>query len=350
MLFRQLFDTVSSTYSYLLGDERTREAVLIDSVFERHLRDLALIRELDLNLLATLDTHCHADHVTGAWLMRAALGSSIAASGVIGAEPIDRSLAEGDVVRFGDHALEVRSTPGHTNGCLTFVSSDRRLAFTGDCLLIRGSGRTDFQQGDPHRMWHSIRERIFSLPDECLLYPAHDYEGRTVSTVTEEKRFNPRIGGEAREEDFVGAMTNLALPHPKQLDVAVPANLRSGMPADGRYPAPAAWGPVVPSYGGIFEIDPEWVAKHRADVHLLDVRSRGEVEGELGQLQGAQLLPLDELRARLDEVPRGKPVVVICQSGKRSALATLQLKKGGVTDVANVAGGMLRWRHLALPG
>jgi len=350
VIFRQLFDTVSSTYSYLLGDERTREAVLIDPVFERHQRDLALVRELGLTLVSTLDTHCHADHVTGAWLMRSALGSTIGASGVIGAQNVDRPLADGEVVRFGDQSLEVRSTPGHTDGCLTFVTADQIMAFTGDCLLIRGSGRTDFQQGDPHRMWRSIRERIFSLPDACFVYPAHDYDGRTVSTIVEEKRFNPRIGGEAREEDFVGAMTNLGLPHPKQIDVAVPANLRAGMPDDGRYPAPAAWGPVVPSYGGIFEIDPEWVAKHRDQVHMLDVRTTGEVEGELGRLAGAQLLPLDELRARAAEVPRDKPVVVVCQSGKRSALATLLLKKAGVTDVANVAGGMLRWRHLGLPG
>lgn len=349
MIFRQLFDTVSSTYSYLLGDERTREAVLIDPVFERHLRDLALVRELDLRLVATLDTHCHADHVTGAWLMHSALGSDIAASAAIGAENVDRPLADGELFRFGDQVLEVRSTPGHTDGCLTFVTGDQRLAFTGDCLLIRGSGRTDFQQGDPVRMWHSIRERIFSLPESCFVYPAHDYDGRTVSTIVEEKRFNPRIGGEAREEDFVGAMKNLGLPHPKQIDVAVPANLRSGKPEDGRYPAPATWGPVFPSYGGIFEIEPEWVAKHRDAVHLLDVRTAGEVEGELGRLHDAQLVPLDELRARVAEVPRDKPVVVVCQSGKRSALATLVLKKAGITEVANVAGGMLRWRHLGLP-
>ncbi|MBI2388771.1 MAG: MBL fold metallo-hydrolase [Deltaproteobacteria bacterium] len=349
MIFRQLYDAVSSTYTYLLADEATREAVLVDPVYERHQRDLALVRELDVKLVAALDTHCHADHVTGVWLMKQATGAAIVAGAATGISPLDRALRDGDVVRFGGEELEARATPGHTSGCLTYVSSARRMAFTGDTLLIRGCGRTDFQQGDAHAMWRSIRERIFTLPENFFLYPAHDYEGRTVSTVAEEKRFNPRIGGEAREEDFVGYMENLGLPHPKQIAVAVPANLRAGMPDDGRYPAPATWGPVTPSYGGIFEIDAEWVARHRDEVHIVDVRSPSELEGELGRLHDAQAIPLDELRARAEEVPRDKPVVTICQSGKRSALATLLLRKAGVTDVANVAGGLIRWRQLGFP-
>jgi sulfur dioxygenase len=349
MMFRQLFDQASSTYTYVLADEGSREAVLIDPVFEQHARDAALLRELALKLLFTLDTHCHADHVTGAWLMKSELGSQIALSSAYGAANVDRPLAHGDIVRFGAGALEVRATPGHTDGCLSLVTADHRMVFTGDALLVRGAGRTDFQHGDACRLFRSIREQLFTLPDDCLVYPGHDYDGRTSSTIGEERLHNPRIGGAAREEDFVGYMRNLGLPHPKQLAVALPANLRAGQPEDGKAPAVPEWGPVVTTYAGLREIAPEWVARHRPEVQVLDVRSPVEFEGELGHLQGAQLIPLDELRARTAEVPADRPVVVVCQTGKRSGMATLILTKAGLTRVANLAGGMVRWRDLGLP-
>lgn len=220
MLFRQLFDQVSSTYSYLLADEDSREAVLIDCVFEQHERDAALIRELELKLCCVLDTHCHADHVTGAWLMKQAFSSQIALAGQYRAQNVDVPLQHGAVLRFGKHELEVRATPGHTDGCVSLVSAARDVVFSGDALLVRGAGRTDFQQGDAARLFRSIREQLFTLPDRCVVYPAHDYDGRTASTIAEERLYNPRIGGGAREEDFVGYMRNLALPHPKQLAVA----------------------------------------------------------------------------------------------------------------------------------
>ncbi|HEX2871379.1 MAG TPA: MBL fold metallo-hydrolase [Polyangiaceae bacterium] len=250
MIFRQLYDASSSTYSYLLADAGSREAVLIDPVFERHQRDAALIRELGLQLVCTLDTHCHADHVTGAWLMKQALGSRIGLAAAYGAANVDLPLSNGEHVRFGARALQVRATPGHTDGCLSFVADDQGLVFTGDALLVRGAGRTDFQQGNAHTLFRSIREQLFSLPDACLVYPAHDYEGRTCSTIGEEKTWNPRIGNDAREEDFVGYMRNLGLPHPKQLAIAVPANLRSGLPEHPEAPRAADWGPVVTTYAG----------------------------------------------------------------------------------------------------
>ncbi len=347
MIFRQLYDQTSSTYTYLLADERSREAILVDPVFGQHRRDLGLLRELGLRLVFTIDTHCHADHVTGAWLMRHALGSRIALSGAYGASEVDRPLEDGDRIEIEGVSLEARATPGHTNGCFTLVDRANARAFTGDCLLIRGAGRTDFQSGDAHAMWRSIRERIFSLPDDTLLYPAHDYEGRTVTSVSEEKTWNPRIGGEAREEDFIGYMQNLGLPHPKQIEVAVPANMRCGRPEDGKYPVVAEWGPVMPTYAGVLEIDPDWVAHHCGQVTLLDVRRREELDGELGSIPGSVHVPLDELRARVHEIPRDKPVVTVCQSGKRSAMAAQILTKAGVKDVANMTGGILRWRELA---
>jgi sulfur dioxygenase len=349
MIFRQLFDQVSSTYTYLLGDEAALEAVLIDPVYERHARDAALIRELGLKLVATLDTHCHADHVTGAWLMRAALGSQIGLSSTYDAANVDLPLRHGDVVRFCAESLEVRATPGHTAGCLSFVTADRKMVFTGDALLVRGAGRTDFQQGDACRLFRSIRDQLFTLPDDCVLYPGHDYDGRTSSTIGEERRHNPRIGGQAREEDFVGYMRNLGLPHPKQLAMALPANMRAGQPEDGQAPAAPEWGPVVATYAGLPEIAPEWVARHRQEVHVLDVRAVAEFDGELGHIPGAQLIPLDELRTRAAEVPLDKPIVVVCQTGKRSGMGTVILGKAGLTRVANLAGGMVGWRELGLP-
>lgn len=349
MIFRQLFDATSSTYTYLLGDEATHKAVLIDPVFEQHRRDVALMRELGLTLEYTLDTHCHADHVTGAWLMKNALDSRVGLSAAVGSANVDRALEHGDRVEFGKSALEVRATPGHTNGCLSYVTPDHRMVFTGDALLIRGAGRTDFQEGDPHRLYRSIHDQLFSLGDDCIVYPGHDYEGRTSSTIGEEKAFNSRIGGGAREEDFVGYMRNLGLPHPKQLDVAVPANMRAGKPEKEDAPAAPPWGPVITTYAGIPEIAPEWVARHRREVHVLDVRSAAEFDGELGHLDGAQLIPLDDLRARASEVPTDKPVVVVCQTGRRAGMATVILTKNGLTRVANLGGGMVRWRDLRLP-
>jgi glyoxylase-like metal-dependent hydrolase (beta-lactamase superfamily II)/rhodanese-related sulfurtransferase len=349
MITRQLFDLTSFTHTYVLVDERTREAVVIDSVFEQHVRDAALVRELGVTLRYAIDTHCHADHVTGAWLMKRAFGAQIGLAAVYGAAEIDRPLGHGDVIAFGDCALEVRAVPGHTDGCLAFVAADRRGVFTGDALLVRGAGRTDFQQGDAHQLFRSIRDQLFTLPDDCIVYPGHDYEGRTSSTIGEERRFNARIGGGAREEDFVGYMTNLGLPHPKQLAVAVPANLRAGKPEVDVIATDAAWGPIVMTYAGIAEIAPEWLAQRRGDVQILDVRNPSELGGELGHLRDALAIPLDELRARVDEVPRDKPVVVVCQTGRRSCLGTVILRNAGIARCASLSGGMVRWQELGLP-
>jgi len=228
MLFRQLFDPVSSTYTYLLADVAAGTAVLVDPVFEQARRDSALIRELGLRLQYTVETHVHADHVTAAWRHQQLLGSRIIVSSGAGAEGADRSVAHGEAIEFGQCALVVRETPGHTAGCITLVLGDKSLALTGDCLLVRGCGRTDFQGGDAHTMYRSVHEQIFSLPSSCQLYPGHDYNGNTVTTVAEEREFNPRLGGLLSEADFVGYMQNLGLPHPKQIDVAVPANRRCG--------------------------------------------------------------------------------------------------------------------------
>jgi glyoxylase-like metal-dependent hydrolase (beta-lactamase superfamily II)/rhodanese-related sulfurtransferase len=351
LIFRQLFDADSATYTYLLADPISGEAVLIDPVFEQYRRDRALLEELGLTLLYTLDTHCHADHVTGAWLMQQALGSKIGISGRYGAlvSGADYLLDQGDRVRFGDRYLEVRATPGHTDGCLTYVLDDHTMAFTGDCLLIRSAGRCDFQQGNASTMYHSITKQIFSLPDSCLIYPAHDYSGRTVSTVGEEKQYNPRIGGQADERDFVGYMDNLGLPHPKKIDQAIPANCVCGRPDPAILPSLASWGPVYLTYAGIREIEPQWLVENLDQVHVLDVREVEEFNGQLGHIAHAQLIPLPELAQRIGEIPPDRPLVTVCQSGRRSAQATVILAKQGWMEVASLRGGMLGWQAADLP-
>jgi sulfur dioxygenase len=262
-------------------------------------------------------------------------------------------LRDGDVVPFGHRHLRVRATPGHTSGCLSFVLDDESLAFTGDALLIRGCGRTDFQQGDPATLYRSVREQILSLPAHCLLYPAHDYSGRTVTSVEEERRFNPRFGGNGNEADFIGYMRNLGLPHPKQMDVAVPANLRCGQPAaDGGTVAPPHdpdWAALTWTFAGLWEIQPQALEDVQGPVQLIDVRERDEFDGPLGHLRGARLIPMAELPAAMATLDKNVPLVTICRSGTRSAQAATMLSKAGFAQVANLAGGMLRWRSSGHP-
>uniref|UniRef100_A0A480KNE9 Persulfide dioxygenase ETHE1, mitochondrial n=3 Tax=Sus scrofa TaxID=9823 RepID=A0A480KNE9_PIG len=227
ILLRQLFEPKSCTYTYLLGDRESREAILIDPVLETAHRDAQLVKELGLRLLYAVNTHCHADHITGSGLLRSLLpGCQSVISRLSGAQA-DLHIEDGDSIRFGRFALETRASPGHTPGCVTFVLNDQSMAFTGDALLIRGCGRTDFQQGCAKTLYHSVHERIFTLPGDCLIYPAHDYNGLTVSTVEEERTLNPRLTLSC--EEFVKVMDNLKLPKPQQIDFAVPANMRCGV-------------------------------------------------------------------------------------------------------------------------
>ncbi|REG51696.1 glyoxylase-like metal-dependent hydrolase (beta-lactamase superfamily II) [Paraburkholderia sp. BL6669N2] len=345
LIFRQLFDQQSSTYTYLLADSTTREAVLVDPVFEQVRRDAALIEELGLHLLYTIDTHVHADHVSGAWMLNRRIGSRIAISAASGAEGADRYLSHGDKVEFGSRYLTVRATPGHTDGCITLVLDNETMAFTGDCLLIRGTGRTDFQRGDAHTLFRAVHAQIFTLPAACLLYPAHDYRGLTVTSVGEERRFNPRLGGELCEDDFTGYMTNLHLPHPKQIDVAVPANLKCGLAASvPTQMSEPDWAPLTYSFAGIWEISAQWLEENLPAVEIVDVREPEEFDGPLGRIPAARLISLGELAGRTAELTKDRPIVTVCRAGGRSAQATVMLRQAGFERVANLPGGMLRWR------
>ena len=307
LVFRQLFDPTSSTYTYLLGCRATREAVLIDPVFEQVRRDAALIGELGLKLAVDARDARPCRSRDRRLAAEAAARQPDRALAAGGAEGADRLLGDGDRVEFGRRSLEVRATPGHTNGCVTYVLDDESMAFTGDCLLIRGSGRTDFQQGDPRALYRSVRSRIFALPEGCLLYPAHDYRGLTATSVAEEKTFNPRLGGEVGEGDFVGYMKNLDLPHPKKIDEAVPANLRCGQPGNEttrRGSMDPDWAPLRFTFAGVWEVEPHWLEENLAKVQVVDVREPDEFTGPLGHIRGATLVPAGRARA---SAPRSCP-------------------------------------------
>ena len=353
MIFRQLFDAESSTYTYLLADETTREAVLIDPVIEHVERDLTLLQELGLKLTYALDTHVHADHVTALGTLRERTGCKTVLSEKAGVGCADRFVQDNERIEFGSQALIVRETPGHTSGCITFVLSDASMAFTGDALLIRGSGRTDFQQGDARTLYESVHKKIFSLPETCLLYPGHDYKGRTCSSVGEEVAHNPRLGGNRDVDTFIDIMSKLQLAYPKKIDVALPANLQCGVPRNVTAtpelaPAPV-WAPVVVSSGGVPEVPVEWVAANPAAGRLIDVREANELLGELGHIPNIEHVPLGEVERAAASWDRKQPVVIVCRSGGRSGKAALALQAMGFERVVSMRGGMLAWNEWRYP-
>ena len=230
MIFRQLFEPVSSTYTYLIGCEQTGQAALIDPVLESVERDLDAVRDLGLALACTIETHIHADHITGAGRLRALSGSKAGFPAASGAEHVDFTIAEGTPIAVGELQLRPLYTPGHTDDHHAYIieSEGGARVFTGDALMIEGCGRTDFQNGDPATLYRSVHDKIFALGDETLVYPAHDYNQRFVSSVRQERARNPRLGGGKTLEEFVAIMDGLNLPRPKRMDVAVPANRECG--------------------------------------------------------------------------------------------------------------------------
>ncbi|TQD80676.1 hypothetical protein C1H46_033775 [Malus baccata] len=235
LLFRQLFEKESSTYTYLLADvsHPDKPALLIDPVDKTVDRDISLVKELGLKLIYAMNTHVHADHVTGTGLMKTKLPGVKSVISKASKSKADLLIESGDKIYFGDLFLEVRATPGHTLGCVTYVTGDGpdqpqpRMAFTGDAVLIRGCGRTDFQGGSSQQLYKSVHSQIFTLPKDTYIYPAHDYKGFTVSTVGEEMLYNPRLTKD--EEEFQSIMENLKLAYPKMIDIAVPANMVCGL-------------------------------------------------------------------------------------------------------------------------
>jgi glyoxylase-like metal-dependent hydrolase (beta-lactamase superfamily II)/rhodanese-related sulfurtransferase len=348
MLLRQLFDHETWTYTYLLADEASGEAVLIDPVIDQVERDIKLLRELGLKLVYSIDTHAHADHITGAGMLRKRLGSQIVMNEAAGAEGVDVPVKDGDVLKFGALTLEVRATPGHTDGCATFVTGDKKWAFTGDAIFIRGTGRTDFQQGSAETLYESIHEKIFSLPDDTIIWPGHDYRGMTFTTVGEEKKHNPRVGGGKSKDEFVAIMEQLNLPTPKKLDIAVPANLHVGVVPPSSMsgdPLPErGWAAIERSKDGIPEVTVDWVNANKGAVRLVDVREKDEAETD-GIIDGVDVVPMGTVGEASKAWDKEIPVITVCRSGRRSGRVALELEKLGFKRIASMRGGMLAWNE-----
>lgn len=320
MIFRQLFDAESSTYTYLVADPVSRQAALIDPVLEQLERDLTLVRELGLTLTHVLETHVHADHVTASGQLRERTGCQVV-TGAAGASCANVHARHGDEVWVGRLTFRVLETPGHTDDSVSYLLGDR--VFTGDALLVRGTGRTDFQNGDAGQLYDSITQFLFTLPDETLVYPGHDYKGCTVTTIGEEKQFNPRLARTDRAA-FIQLMAGLNLPPPKKLDIAVPANRACGR-----------------AVSSIQVLSPRELGSLPPSTRRIDVREPTEFDGPLGHLPGAELVPLASLPAAAKDWPRTGTLLLICRSGARSMKAARLLAELGFTSLYNLEGGML---------
>jgi len=332
----QLFDPHSSTYTYLLFDENSREAVIIDPVDEQLERDLAKLREYGLKLLWSVETHAHADHITSGGLLAEHTGARTAAPAGCHIGTAAVQLKDGDVLRFGGEQIEALHTPGHTAGSMSYVWRDH--VFTGDTLLIGGCGRTDFQSGSAADLYRSLTQVLFALPDETIVWPGHDYSGRTQSTIGEEKKTNARVAGKTQAE-FEATMAALHLPRPKRIDEAVPANLTSGLRHDAGSESEAVRPRTDQGYAG--DVPPQLAYEwwNRGDAVLVDVRSDAEREW-VGFVPGAVPLawkqwPGMAMNAEFDAalraaVPPGKKAVLMCRSGVRSIAAAKRAMQLGV--------------------
>ena len=353
MFFEQLCDPQSSTWTYLLGDPESREALLIDPVLEETDTYLKLLEELQLNLAYTLETHVHADHVTAGGELRERVGSKSIAGHRAQVACANIQVRDHDTIRIGGIGLEVLETPGHTDGCVSYVMLDRSMVFTGDALLISGCGRTDFQNGDPKTLFASVRTKLFNLPNATTVYPGHDYQGRRLSTIGREKTTNPRLKLDVDEARFIDIMVNLNLPMPARMDIALPANNRCGRPVERalRSITPSTWCPsLYRTTDGIPECPIEWLDGRPTTIPLIDIREPDEAEGPLGIHQEARLIP----KGTLEEVSEAEgwdpdePLLLICRSGRRSGVLAQLLESKGFTKVASVAGGMIAYRELNL--
>ncbi|MBS1968726.1 MAG: MBL fold metallo-hydrolase [Bdellovibrionales bacterium] len=341
MTFHQLYESETGTYTYLLADPETKEAVLIDPVLEKVERDLTLVQEYGYRLKYVLDTHIHADHITGAGEIRKRTGAQSVVSEKAHVDCVDIKITDGQELHFGRYTLKALETPGHTDSCMSYYIDGK--IFTGDALLIRGTGRTDFQQGSSAKLYDSITGKLFALPDDTVVYPGHDYRGQTTSSIEMEKKYNPRIGGGKTKEQFVQIMSELKLAQPKKIHEAVPANLSCGIlkPSDHLQPN------IV---DGIPEVLPAQVLEHLQKVEVIDVRRSEEFTGELGHIQGAKLVTLGkDLENFLGTIDRNADLVFVCRSGGRSGEATRLSQQLGFKNTMNMKGGMLAWNEQKLP-
>ena len=342
MIFRQLFDSASSTYSYLIASRRGGEALILDPVLEKVDRYLQLVRELDLRLVKAVDTHLHADHITGLGALRDRTRCITVMGEQSGVDVVSMRVSDGDTLRIEGLGLDVIYTPGHTDDSYSFHMGDR--VFTGDTLLIRGTGRTDFQNGDPRAQYESIFNRLLRLPEETLVFPAHDYKGDTVSTIGEEKAFHPRLQVGSVDE-YAALMNGLDLPNPKMMDVAVPANMRQGLQQE-----------EVARRGWAVTAEQGTALLGRRDVALVDLRERGERQRH-GEVPGALHVPYQDLQEGirpggvLHELAAATAtrLVFFCAFGERSAMAVQAAQDAGLDTACHIQGGMDAWKKAGGP-
>ena len=335
MIFRQLFDSVSSTYSYLLASRQGGEALIIDPVLEKVDRYIQLLNELDLRLVKAVDTHLHADHITGIGALRDRTHCITVMGEQSKADIVSMRLGDGEKLEIEGISLDVIYTPGHTDDSYSFTLPDR--VFTGDTLLIRGTGRTDFQNGDARAQYESIFNRLLTLPDATLVFPAHDYKGDTVSTIGEEKAFNPRLQVKSVDA-YVDLMANLKLASPKMMDIAVPANMRVGLAQD-----------EVARNGWALQPSDAMVLIGRPDIAFVDLRERRERErhGEIPGSLHASYPDLQENIGRggvLNELAANKRIVFYCAFGERSAMAVQAAQDAGFASACHLHGGLDAWK------
>ncbi len=339
MIFRQLFEPVSCTYSYVIASRRGGEALIIDPVLERVDRYLQLMDELDLRLVKAVDTHLHADHITGLGALRDRTHCITVMGEQSNVDVVSMRIADSDLLQIEGVSMDVIYTPGHTDDSYSFLMQDR--VFTGDTLMIRGTGRTDFQNGDPRAQYESLFGRLLRLPDETLVFPAHDYKGDTVSTIGEEKAFNPRLQVRSADE-YVVLMNGLNLANPKMMDVAVPANMRQGLHQD-----------EIVRRGWTFSAQEAMDRVERSDVVLIDLREAAE-RGRHGYILGSLHAPYRELQENigagglLHELAQatGKLLLFYCAFGERSAMAVQAAQDAGITSARHIQGGIDAWKQI----
>lgn len=342
MIFRQLFDGVSSTYSYLIASRHGGEALIIDPVLERVDRYIQLLNELDIRLIKAIDTHLHADHITGLPALRERTQCITVMGEQTKADVVSIRVSDGDRVDIEGLSLDVLYTPGHTDDSYSYLMSDR--VFTGDTLLIRGTGRTDFQNGDPRAQYDSIFGKLLKLPDETLVYPAHDYKGDTVSTIGEERAFNPRLQVKSVQE-YVELMNSLNLPNPKLMDVAVPTNMRVGLAQN-----------LVADKGWALSAEQVRSLLEQQNIALIDLREDRERKKQ-GIISGSLHVAYPRLEAELQEhgvlqqlaKDTDKGLVFFCAFGERSAMAVQAAQKAGLTDSRHMQGGLEAWKLAGAP-
>lgn len=342
MIFRQLFDQVSCTYSYLLASRRGGEALIIDPVLEKVDRYLQLVRELDVKLVKAVDTHLHADHITGIGALRDKTHCITVMGEQTKADIVSMRLGDSDTLSIDGLALVAVYTPGHTDDSYSFIMPDR--VFTGDTLLIRGTGRTDFQNGDARQQYESIFGRLLKLPDSTLIFPAHDYKGDTVSTIGEERAFNPRLQVKSAEE-YIALMNGLNLPNPKMMDVAVPANMRVGFHQE-----------EIARRGWSLSAREAMSVLGAPDIVLIDLRDASERERH-GAIPGSLHVPYATLQenlgaeGRLSELVKsnGKQILFYCAFGERSAMAVQAAQDAGLSAARHIAGGLDAWKKVSGP-